>query len=50
MLSRLFYPRVGEKSRQLLQERLASSAVSHRVTTLHPYNTRQHNKRHKAAQ
>ena len=32
-----------------LQERLASSAVSHRVSTLYPYNTRLHNRQHKAA-
>ena len=36
-----------------MQERLASNAVSHRVSMLHPYNARQHNstraRQHKAA-
>ena len=33
-----------------LQARLAPCAVSHRVLMLHPHNTRQHNRQHKAAQ
>ena len=33
----------------VLQERLALSAVPHRVSTLHPHNERQHNRQHKAA-
>ena len=45
----LHRPHVNVESFSSLQERLAPSAVLHRVSTLHPNNTRQHNRQHKAA-